>query len=316
MNNQELAVVIDKITGSKSSDDGKYALFQTQTSGQTMTLAIPEDQLIHLVTHASNAAGACQKILQRNRELKTIFPVEWWEFGPTPDKQALVLSFRLPGGLEVSFQVHHTQIANMREAPLRLTERQIGKAFAPYALEIGQLTRAWNALHDTLGEIFTQIVSPNNANVSRAIWYSILSDKTQRDILKAAYLAWGAIDAKTHPKALIKSVDNLGFKRNDAIHAPILVGKSMRTGEMFVSSDIFYGNPRAIKLHGKELLLELRWYRMSADVLKRFALSLWFCLKRSDGSWPQRPLLPTLGQTQNHRPSRHKNSSKSRQPLP
>jgi hypothetical protein len=104
----------------------------------------------------------------------------------------------------------------------------------PYALEIGQLTRARNALHDTLGEIFTQIVSPSNANVSRAIWYSIMSDKTQRDILKAAYLAWGAIDPKKHPKAkedikwLIKTVDNLGFQRNDAIHAPILVGKSAR----------------------------------------------------------------------------------------
>jgi hypothetical protein len=116
MSNQELAFVIDVITGSMASDDGKYALFQTQAAGQVITFAIPEDQLIDLMSHASNSAGACQKILQRNPALKTIFPVEWWEFGPTPDKQALVLSFRLPGGKEISFQVHHTQIANMREA--------------------------------------------------------------------------------------------------------------------------------------------------------------------------------------------------------
>jgi hypothetical protein len=115
MSNQELAFVIDMIAGSKASDDGKYALFQTQASGTTVALAIPEDQLIHLISHASNAAGACQKILQRNPELKTIFPVEWWEFGLTTDKQALVLSFRLPGGMEISFQVHRSQIANMRE---------------------------------------------------------------------------------------------------------------------------------------------------------------------------------------------------------
>jgi hypothetical protein len=77
MSNQELALVIDMITGSKSSDDGKYALFQTQAAGQTMALAIPEDQLIHLISHASNAAGACQKILQRDHAIKSIFPVEW-----------------------------------------------------------------------------------------------------------------------------------------------------------------------------------------------------------------------------------------------
>ena len=116
MCNQELAFVIDTITGSKASDNGKYALFQTQAAGKPLTIAIPEGQLIDLMSHASNAAGACRKILQRNPAIKTIFPVEWWEFGPTPDKQALVLSFRLPGGSEISFQVHHNQIANMRDA--------------------------------------------------------------------------------------------------------------------------------------------------------------------------------------------------------
>ncbi|MEJ0093094.1 MAG: hypothetical protein WDN46_06600 [Methylocella sp.] len=196
--------------------------------------------------------------------------------------------------------------------PRRPTARQIDNAFAPYALEIGRLTRAWNGLHNMLGEIFSRIISRNNVNISRAIWHSLMSDKTQRDILKAAYQAPGAIDSKVHPKAiadlkwLIKNVDDLGFRRNDAIHAPMLVGKYMRTGEMVVLPDIYAGNPRAIKLHEKELLLELRWYRMCADTLAKFAGVIWFHLGRDKGSWPERPLLPTLGQGQTDRASRRK----------
>jgi hypothetical protein len=108
----------------------------------------------------------------------------------------------------------------------RPSSQQIEKAFAPYALEIGQLARAWNALHDTLGRIFSQIVSPGNYNISGAIWYSTPSDAAQRKMLKAAYLAWGAIDTKTHPRAkedikwLIGQVQALADQRNDAIHAP------------------------------------------------------------------------------------------------
>jgi hypothetical protein len=195
-------------------------------------------------------------------------------------------------------------------------------AFAPYALEIGQLTREWNALHDNLGQIFSRIVSPLNYNISGAVWYSTPSDAAQRKMLKAAYLAWGAIDTKTHPHAkadikwLIDEVQILADQRNDAIHAPILVGKSSRTGGMIVEVDIFYGNPRAKKLYGKELIKELTWYRMRADTLKKFSVLVWLHLRRTDGSWPERPLLPTLGQIHLHRPSHHKNSSKSVQPRP
>jgi hypothetical protein len=117
--------------------------------------------------------------------------------------------------------------------PRRPSAKQIEKAFAPYALEIGQLTRAWNALHDNLGQIFSQIVSPLNNNISGAVWYSPTSDAAQRKMLKAAYLAWGAIDTKTHPHAkddikwLIDEVQVLADQRNDAIHAPILVGNPL-----------------------------------------------------------------------------------------
>jgi hypothetical protein len=210
----------------------------------------------------------------------------------------------------------------IQKRPRRPTERQFEKAFAPYALEIGQLTRAWNALHDNLGQIFSQIVSPGMPHIPSAIWYSTPNDKTQRDMLKGAYLAFGAINSKTHPRAkedikwLMAESQRLSDQRNDAIHAPISVGMSMKSGEMIIAPDIFYGNPRAKKLYGKELLAELRWYRMCAVVLKNFSVLIWLHLRRTDGTWPERPLLPTLGQTDLHRPLHHKNSSKSVQSQP
>jgi|SRR5580704_11853201 hypothetical protein len=204
----------------------------------------------------------------------------------------------------------------------RPTERQFEKAFAPYAIEIGQLARAWNALHDQLGQIFSQIVTPARPNISIAIWYSTPSDRTQRDMLKDAYLAVGAIDSKIHPKAkedikwLIDQVQCLADRRNDAIHAPISIGRSVASGEMIIKPDIFYGNPRARKLYRKELLPELRWYRMCAVVLKEFSVLIWLCLRRTDGAWPEKPQLPTLGQTHFHRPSRRKNNAKRHRPQP
>ena len=153
--------------------------------------------------------------------------------------------------------------SKIQKRPQRPTERQFEKAFAPYALEIGQLARAWNALHDNLGQIFSQIVSPARPNISTAIWYSTQNDRAQRNMLMEAYLAVGAINSKTHPKAkddikwLIDQVQHLADRRNDAIHTPISVGMSVASREMIIKPDIFYGNPRARKLYGKECFQSL-----------------------------------------------------------
>lgn len=192
----------------------------------------------------------------------------------------------------------------------RPTQKQIEKAFAPFAQEIGQLARAWNALHDQLGQIFGQIVRPDNLNISRAIWFATQSDKAQRGMLRASSIAYFAINEKIHPKAkediswLLTKIDKLSDMRNNAIHAPIMIGMNTSSREMVIEPDVFYGNPRAINLKGKELLVELKWYRQTAEALRQFAILIWLHLRRIDGSWPHRPSLPTLSSTPAKAPSK------------
>jgi hypothetical protein len=122
MSNEIPALAIDEILGSLASDDGKHALIQAKTGGNEITLAVPEEQLVRLISTASAAAGQCRKILHQNKTEKQVFSIERWEFGLTPDGGGVVLSFQLHGGAEMSFHVHMDRLPRMREALERIEE--------------------------------------------------------------------------------------------------------------------------------------------------------------------------------------------------
>jgi hypothetical protein len=186
----------------------------------------------------------------------------------------------------------------------RPTEKQLDKAFAPLAMEIGKLNRASNMLHEHLGNLFARIVNNDNINIPLAVWYSTPSDRTQREMLRAAVNAFGALNAKKRPTAkddikwLLTQCDQLADRRNDALHAPLEISISRKTIEIL--PHYYFGNPRALKLKDKNILDQVRWYRAMAETLRDYALSLWFHLGQQD-SWPQRPLMPTLGQDPTHK---------------
>lgn len=204
----------------------------------------------------------------------------------------------------------------MRRNPRPPSENTIDNAFAPFAMEIGKLTRSWNILQENLGEIFAQIVNDTNHNIPLAVWYSTHNDRAQREMLRRAYASFGAINNRRHPMAkedikwLLDRCDSLADQRNDALHAPLMLAISESNKTIEVMPAYFLGNPRALKLKNKNILEELRWYRESAETLREYALSIGFYLGQDGTSWPEKPLMPTLGQTHPHRPSRRKNNSK------
>jgi hypothetical protein len=112
---EEAALLIDEVLGSKATDDGHHALFRMKTSGQEVTFAFPEGQLMNLISASATASKECQGIIHQQPNLKMMLPVQWWEFGLTPDGNFAVLSFRLPGGGEISFQVPRQWASQMRE---------------------------------------------------------------------------------------------------------------------------------------------------------------------------------------------------------
>jgi hypothetical protein len=100
-------------------------------------------------------------------------------------------------------------------------------AFEEYYLAVGKVTRAWNTLHEYLGKLF---VTASGASwtqpwVAYAIWYSVKSDRTQRDMLRAAINAKGGRWEKL-PRALndlkwlLDRCEEVAAHRNDAVHAP------------------------------------------------------------------------------------------------
>lgn len=109
----------------------------------------------------------------------------------------------------------------------RGTKAQFDKAFTPVAIQIGRLARLWNALHENMGIIFAAIVSQGNPNIPLAVWHSTISDKSQREMLRAANRAWINFNKKLHNKTseeitwILNESDILSNKRNEAMHTPL-----------------------------------------------------------------------------------------------
>jgi hypothetical protein len=174
------------------------------------------------------------------------------------------------------------------------------KKFEPYYPALGRTAHAWNHLQEELANLFSDLTHTDHLGL--ALWHSLKSDRSQRDLLEAAlkYFAQDEDWTARYPRAndditwLLNETNKLADKRNDAIHAPITMG--IRTGELEIVPFSFYGNPRAKKLLGKQILREFEWYERCADTLRKFAVSVDAGLRGALPSWPERPQLPALQQ--------------------
>ena len=200
---------------------------------------------------------------------------------------------------------------NVIIAPSR---EQLEEAFTPYATELGRLVYAWNRLQERLARLFCIVCNFEDEAVGPAIWYSIPSDLSQRKMLRAA------IDnskKQVVPESadliwLLDKVDTiLAHKRNDALHAPFVLVTGTDDQSQFTKmvSDMFSDNPKAAKLHGKDLMAEFQWYANYADALSSYADSMIDHLHYPDDEpWPKKPSLPHRGQKKNRKADTPKNT--------
>jgi hypothetical protein len=171
----------------------------------------------------------------------------------------------------------------------------------PYVMALGKVAHAWNYLQEALGQLFCAVTGLESDNTGQAIWHSTPNDRAQREMLKAA------INASNHrrltkdlPKAkddipwLLNQADKLAEDRNNAVHAPMAVTTDGKTVEIIPAA--YYGNPRARKLAGKDILAEFEWYEHRADTLTRFARAIRTAITTDAAPWPDRPQMPTLRQ--------------------
>jgi len=183
----------------------------------------------------------------------------------------------------------------------RLKRREL---MEPIETALGRVVIAWNDLHDSMGWIFSRLVGVDS-NLGFPIWNSVIADRGQREMLRAAAWSSPVLDNRAECAEdidwLCKQTDGLSGKRNDAIHAPYKpIYDAEGKGE--VRPFYYLGNPRAIALSDKDLMEQLVWFYLSFECLHRYAEEINTALLAKDLPWPERPQMPTLGQKGTQRP--------------
>lgn len=183
-----------------------------------------------------------------------------------------------------------------------ITPKQFETRLRPYAVEVGRLVYSWNHLQHVLGNLFWMVSGVENGMIPFAIWNAVPSDRTQRDMLRAATKAQFTKNTPEEKRVredilwVVTKVGDLAGHRNNAVHAPFsfLIGAD---GVARLEPMGMAGNKRALNLVGKDVVREFRLYREYFDSLAAFASTVDYCWRfRHTGvvsiDWPTRPDLP------------------------
>ncbi|WP_144113247.1 hypothetical protein [Paraburkholderia sp. BCC1886] len=104
---------IDSIRGFELTGDGQYLMLNTN---QPSSIALHCSVMQELLAALANAIGVSQRIRSKKKSVKFAMPCEAWEVGGERSASThLILTFRVPGGAELSFRVPRTQAVHLTE---------------------------------------------------------------------------------------------------------------------------------------------------------------------------------------------------------
>jgi hypothetical protein len=180
------------------------------------------------------------------------------------------------------------------------------RAALPYVHELGYLAVCWNQLHHHLSGIFSLLLQSSDGYAGQTIWHSLDSDFAQRKMLRALLELDDKIPSFQRHRRLPKNqqedilwilnqIDNpFRYKRNNAIHAPLMVVRNIAGGKTTITVEAHFNphNPRARPLRGKDIKQEYREYAAFAEMLSGYAYKIFVALSTSTTPWPNRPPLP------------------------
>lgn len=112
---QVQAVNVSEITGIEVSEDGQHALIRFRSGANEAVFAFPFEQLMPLMQTASTGFTMCLQVQNADPTTKHILPCEHYEIGPSPDFTQIIFTFRLPGGMEMSYPVPRRDAKNIRD---------------------------------------------------------------------------------------------------------------------------------------------------------------------------------------------------------
>jgi hypothetical protein len=122
------ALSIDSLHAFELTEDGVYLLVNTNQSDR---IALHCSVMHELLAALSTAIGRSERIRHKNQGIKFAMPCEAWEVGADITTSAVVFTFRLPGGAELSFQLGHDQAARIGDILALMSRAPTGAG--PYA---------------------------------------------------------------------------------------------------------------------------------------------------------------------------------------
>lgn len=106
-------VAINSLHGFELTEDGQYLMLK---SNQPDRIALHCSVMHELLAALSNAIGSSERIRHKKRNMTFAMPCESWALGKDAGGAPyLIFTFRLPGGAELSFQLHRSQAVHMTE---------------------------------------------------------------------------------------------------------------------------------------------------------------------------------------------------------
>ena len=168
-------------------------------------------------------------------------------------------------------------------------------SFSDLARAIGELALVWNDLGMVLSGLFHAVTRIPNGMASDAVWNSVRSDRTQREMIvslvKLEALGYELnTNLRTEFLWCLVEIGKLEDLRNNAIHSPVYED---HTGTIVAWYEL--GHPRAKGLANKDLLKEFGWFYDTTVVLRQYCDRLSDCVRRPHEPLPTRPTLPNRG---------------------
>ena len=108
-----VALVIHSLHKFELTGDGQYLMLN---ANQLDSIALHHSVMHQLLAAVSNAIGWSQRVRQNEDDMRFAMPCEAWAIGKDKGEAThLVITFRLPGGAELSFRMHRADARQMTE---------------------------------------------------------------------------------------------------------------------------------------------------------------------------------------------------------
>jgi hypothetical protein len=162
-----------------------------------------------------------------------------------------------------------------------------------HALAIGRIAISWNEFQESLAELFARLFGKRRWRHALAAWQALSNDRAQRDMLRAVAEARFGTDSRASQEVgwlVDQAHQHLSDGRNTGIHMPLMVLRDLNDIVSILPLALF-GNRRAKKMLGKDLLNEYTAYEEDIRDMSTFSIALQFRISAGRGAWPQRPQL-------------------------